>query len=604
MFSPASRLESVRAFLRKEHLDAYLVTNLDRFLQVTSSEEHWPLKWTTGFDGSSGLAFVLQDCIYLLTDARYASYAETVVFPNVKVVNTSETSLESFCADILQGIRTLGCDPWCTSTAMVDHLRKVMPMVDCTACTPPDLQPESLTASRLPGGMLKEMGHTLRSSYAHLEKNFDAHDGFFCGNSTALSWLMCVRTKTYPYLPILPSYGLLTQKTLFLWCNKDVIDDKIRDALEPLVCFIPLEDFDETYTALLNEYHITCASSETPWAVARISEMCEKPLAYTERNPVTPLQIVKTDRERAYLDKAQKKEGVAFSRLIFDVAEAIAREEKLTEWDVVCRLEEIRRADPTYQGPSFPTISATGINGAQIHYRPSEATAQTLKPNSLLLVDAGGQYLPGATTDTTRTVCLGAEVDTQHKIFYTRVLKGFIAYVSAVFPVSTRGVHLEGLVRSPLWEVGCDYAHATGHGVGAFLNVHEPPTLGARDDGIALKAGMVLTCEPGYYKEKAFGLRIENMMTVEACEKSGREKPFLRFQQATYVPLDTKLIDTSLLTESERLWVNDYHDIVLEKLMPLLEDDSLQNWLEEATEPLKDMNYDDRDFECEESGKF
>ena len=234
---------------------------------------------------------------------------------------------------------------------------------------------------------------------------------------------------------------------------------------------------------------------------------------------------------------------------------------------------------------SFETICGAGSDGAIVHYRVTEETNRPVRMDELLLVDSGGQYIDG-TTDITRTVIVGTPSDL-HRSCFTRVLQGMIAISRARFPTGVAGQHLDALARYPLWLAGLDYDHGTGHGVGSYLCVHEGPQNLSRRGTVALQKGMILSNEPGYYREGAFGIRIENLIFVEDAPalEGADDRDMLSFETLTYVPIDRRLVDVRLLTDGERDWLNMYHSVTLAKIGPLVEGPVLE-WLEEACAPL------------------
>lgn len=253
----------------------------------------------------------------------------------------------------------------------------------------------------------------------------------------------------------------------------------------------------------------------------------------------------------------------------------------ITEMDVADRLEAFRTEGKNYRGPSFPTIAGYGSNGAIVHYRAEAKTNKLLQDGSLLLLDSGGQYLEG-TTDVTRTITIGTPKD-EHREYFTRVLKGHIALGAIHFPKGTSGVQLDILARQPLWQVGADFDHGTGHGVGCFLNVHEgPQRISKAGSNIPLQLGMILSNEPGYYKADDYGIRIENLVLVRESNLK-TERSFYCFETLTLVPIDTRLIITEWLTVAEREWLNAYHQKVRDRLLPHLAPE-IAAWLIKATE--------------------
>jgi len=280
--------------------------------------------------------------------------------------------------------------------------------------------------------------------------------------------------------------------------------------------------------------------------------------------------------------EAQKRDGAAVCEFLAWLNRE-APKGKLSELDAQAYLDACRRRQPLWQDMSFPTISAAGPNGAVVHYRASDEQCRRLEPGTLYLVDSGGQYLDG-TTDVTRTIAIGSST-AEHRDRYTRVLKGHIALALATFPKGTTGAQLDTLARQPLWEVGLDYAHGTGHGVGSYLGVHEgPQRISKGGHTVALQPGMILSNEPGYYKNGEYGIRLENLVVVIPAKMGGGGgREWLAFETITLVPFDASLIDRSLLNAAEREWLNAYHARVREVIGPLV-DSSTAVWLEQATE--------------------
>jgi Xaa-Pro aminopeptidase len=300
-------------------------------------------------------------------------------------------------------------------------------------------------------------------------------------------------------------------------------------------------------------------------------------------DPIALMKAVKNNAEIAGSRAAHLRDGVALARFLawFDHE---APSGKLTEIGAVETLETFRRDSGLLRDISFPTIAGSGPNGAIVHYRVTRATNRTIGKNELFLIDSGAQYEDG-TTDVTRTVAVGSPSDEMRDRF-TRVLKGHIAIAHAVFPEGTSGAQLDPLARTPLWQAGLDFDHGTGHGVGSYLSVHEGPARISKLGTVALKRGMILSNEPGYYKTGAYGIRTENLVLVIAAPApDGAEKPLNAFETLTLAPIDRRLIDSRLLTGRERIWIDNYHARVRDALRPLL-DAPVQTWLDAATRPL------------------
>ena len=300
-------------------------------------------------------------------------------------------------------------------------------------------------------------------------------------------------------------------------------------------------------------------------------------------DPIALMKAMKNHAEIAGSRAAHQRDGVAMARFLAWL-EREAPAGKVTEIDAVEALESFRRDTGLLKDISFPTIAGSGPNGAIVHYRVTRASNRTLGMDELFLVDSGAQYEDG-TTDITRTVVIGTPTDEMRDRF-TRVLKGHIAIATAVFPENTSGAQLDPLARTALWQAGLDFDHGTGHGVGSYLSVHEGPARISKLGTVALKRGMILSNEPGYYKTGGYGIRIENLLLVTAApEPAGGEKPLNTFETLTLAAIDRRLIDTRMLTAKERNWVDSYHAHVQEVLGPLL-DPATRTWLDAATRPL------------------
>lgn len=329
------------------------------------------------------------------------------------------------------------------------------------------------------------------------------------------------------------------------------------------------------------------ATTATPaWIVERLTRAGARILP-----GVDPCQLPKSKKTPAEIDgvkRAHTRDGVALVKFLAWL-ESQAPSGDVTELSAAAKLDGLRALNDHFRGLSFPTISGSGPNGAIVHYRVSPESDRALATGELYLVDSGAQYLDG-TTDVTRTVLIGGAIGTptaEMKDRFTRVLQGHIAISTQRFPRGTRGQELDVLARQALWTAGIDYEHGTGHGVGTYLGVHEgPQTISKRGQGAELATGMVISNEPGYYKEGAFGIRIENLVTViHVPAPKGAEREMMGFEPLTLAPIDRNLIDTNLLSEFERNWVDTYHAQVRDTLSPLL-DDPTRNWLVQATQAL------------------
>ncbi|MFD0937173.1 M24 family metallopeptidase, partial [Methylobacterium trifolii] len=299
-------------------------------------------------------------------------------------------------------------------------------------------------------------------------------------------------------------------------------------------------------------------------------------------DPITAMKAVKNAVEIVGTRAAHLRDGASLTRFLAWIDRRAAGG-GLSEIDAVEALEDFRAAGGDLRDVSFPTISGSGANGAIVHYRVTRGSDRRVAPGELFLIDSGAQY-PDGTTDVTRTIAIGAP-SAEMADRYTRVLKGHVAIARAVFPKGTTGAQIDTLARLPLWEAGLDFDHGTGHGVGAFLSVHEGPQRIAKTGTVALEAGTILSNEPGYYRTGAYGIRIENLVLVEDRAVEGGERPMLGFETLTLAPYERRLIRLDLLSATEVAWVDAYHARVREALAGGL-DTETRAWLDRATEPL------------------
>ncbi len=379
------------------------------------------------------------------------------------------------------------------------------------------------------------------------------------------------------------AYALVhADATADLYVAPEKISDAVIQHLGNAVRVHDRADFADALTALSGKTVI----ADPERAVAAIFDTLEQGGAkvVAQRDPAVLAKAIKNDAEINGHRAAQHRDGAALSRYLHWLS-VEAPKGRLTEMSAAERLQGFREDTGKLKDLSFDTISAFGPNGASPHYKVEDASSLPITAGSLYLVDSGGQYLDG-TTDVTRTVAIGTPTDEMRNRF-TLVLKGHIALASAVFPRGTRGGQLDVLARQYLWANGLDYAHGTGHGVGSFLSVHEGPqriaTFGGGDE--PLRAGMILSNEPGYYKAGEYGIRIENLVLVEARDVPGAEQAMLGFETLTFAPIDRALVDLSIMTPRERDWLNAYHAKVLAIVGPQLDGDALA-WLESACAPL------------------
>ena len=396
----------------------------------------------------------------------------------------------------------------------------------------------------------------------------------------SLCWLLNLRGADVPRNPVLQGFAvLLDDGSVDLFADAEKFMPEVLEALGPSVRLHGVEGFADALAGLQGPVWVDRGSA--PLAVSQILQEAGVAVAWGD-DPCRMPKACKNAVEIEAMRQAHLRDGAAMVRFLAWL-EAEAPQGGLTEIAVVEALEGFRRDTNMLHDLSFDTICGAGPDGAIIHYRVTEATDRAVNPGELLLVDSGAQYRDG-TTDITRTMGIGA-VGQEARACYTRVLQGMIAISRARFPRGLAGRDIDALARAPLWLAGLDYDHGTGHGVGAFLSVHEGPQRISRLSDVALAPGMILSNEPGYYREGAFGIRLENLIVVQEAPALGDNRAQLCFETLTFAPFDRRLVVAEMLSPGEREWWNAYHAEVLVKIGPRVEP-VVRDWLETACAPL------------------
>ncbi|HEY0274919.1 MAG TPA: aminopeptidase family protein P, partial [Paenirhodobacter sp.] len=399
----------------------------------------------------------------------------------------------------------------------------------------------------------------------------------------SISWLLNIRGADVPRNPVVQAFAVLHDTGhVALFANPAKFGTEVLAALGPDVDLLPIDTFAEALAGLAGPVLVDPASA--PLAVWRTLEAAGID-TLPGADPCILPKARKNPAEIAGMEAAHLRDGIAMTEFLCWLDHA-APQGGLSEIDVVTALEGFRAATNALLDISFDTICGAGANGAIVHYRVNDHTNRKVVPGEILLVDSGAQYIDG-TTDITRTMAIGA-VPEAAKDPFTRVLRGMIAIERARWPRGLAGRDLDALARAPLWEAGLDYDHGTGHGVGAALCVHEGPARISRVSDIALEPGMILSDEPGYYREGAFGIRLENLVLIEDAPPlpcADPQRRMLAFRNLTWVPFDTRLIIVSLLSQAERDWLNAYHADVLARIGPHLRP-ATRDWLNTACAPI------------------
>ncbi len=591
MSSYADRLYALRAQLKEDRLDGFVVPLTDEHMSEYVGSYAQRLEWLTGFKGSAGSAAVLSEQAAIFTDGRYTiQVRQQVSADEWSYQSVPETSIASWLEEHAAGGARIGYDPWLHSrdwvraatTALKAKGAELVAVtrnpIDAVWVDRPEpsrarlvVQPEALA-----GKSSAEKRHEMADWLAEHKA-----DAAVLAALDSIAWTFNVRGADVTHTPVALAYAVVhADGTADLFTRAEKVGGDVRAHLGNGVRLHERDAFEPYLRSLKGK----TVAVDPERSVAAIAQALDDGGAtiLSARDPAVLPKAVKNAVEIAGHHAAQARDGAAVSRFLRWVEET-APGGDLDEMIAADRLEALRREHGDLKDLSFDTISAFGPNGALPHYKGTAESNLPFTAGTLYLVDSGGQYQDG-TTDITRTVPIG-EPTAEMRDRFTRVLKGHIAIATALFPKGTRGSQLDSFARRPLWEAGLDYAHGTGHGVGAFLAVHEGPQrispVGSSQAGgdEPLQAGMILSNEPGYYKAGEYGIRIENLVLVVEKQVPGAEKDMLGFDTLTFVPIEPRLIDVAMLSRAELKWLNDYHAEVLGLIGPQLQGED-KAWLE------------------------
>ena len=585
------RIEALRSAMREAGVDGFVVPRADEHQSEYVPANAERLAWLTGFTGSAGTAVVLADAAGLVVDGRYTLQAPEQVDTGVlAVVPLAERTVEAWIGERLPAGAVLAYDPWLHTPDGVARFERAAAkaggsvraiernLVDAVWAGRPK-SPAGRIAAHAPAHAGEDVAAKLARVRAGLaEANVDA---LVISDPHNLAWAFNLRGSDVAHTPLALGYALLPREgraRLFLVSGD--VDPALRAALESFAEIGSRTAFEPALDALARDGTRVRLDAATAAFALKARIEAAGGVADVGPDPITGMKAVKNPAEIAGTRAAHRRDGLAVTRFLAWLDRAGAG---VSEIEAVEALEDFRAEGGDLREVSFPTISGSGANGAIVHYRVTGATDRRVRDGELFLVDSGAQYADG-TTDITRTVAVG-EPSAEMRDRFTRVLKGHVAIARAVFPKGTTGAQLDSFARAGLWDAGLDFDHGTGHGVGAFLSVHEGPQRIAKTGTVPLQAGMILSNEPGYYKPGAYGIRIENLVLVEERTVPGGERPMLGFETLTLAPIDRRLIDTGLLSPAETAWIDGYHERVRDSLAPDL-DPEARAWCEAATRPL------------------
>ena len=570
------RLAALRAALAQQGLQGFIVPRADVHQGEYVAKRDERLQWLTGFTGSAGFCIVLPTVAGVFIDGRYRAQVKSQVdLGHFTPVPWPDIKPGLWIAEhLVEG--TVGFDPWLHTKDEIDRIAEALKATGVTLRPLGENPVDAIWPDQPAAPLGRAFAHPpeLAGETSGEKRARLAADLRMAGQTAAvltlpdsICWLANLRGSDVPYNPVLYAFAILhADVRLTIFAHPAKFDDATRAALDDGIALASTDAFLPALDALKGPVRLDPASA--PLALRDRLEARGTEIAWAD-DPCRLPKARKNTAEIAATREAHLRDGAAMAEFLAWL-DAEAPRGTLTEIDVVRSLEGFRRATNALHDLSFDTICGSGPHGAIIHYRVTEATNRRLGTDEVLLVDSGGQYLDG-TTDITRTIALGDPGDDARAAF-TRVLQGMIAISRLRFPKGLAGRDLDPLARAALWMAGQDYDHGTGHGVGAFLSVHEGPQRLSRLSEVPLEPGMILSNEPGYYREGAFGIRLENLIVVREAPAlpGGDDRRHFDFETLTFVPLDRRLIRAEDLSPGERAWLNAYHRSTHERIAPRL----------------------------------
>ncbi|MBB5647522.1 aminopeptidase P family protein [Pedobacter cryoconitis] len=586
------KLREIRKQMKADNVQAYIIPSADPHISEYLPKHYKCIPFTSGFTGSAGTLVITHDFAGLWTDFRYFEQGaeqlagsgfelvkqkvqhapEYIQWLNEKldkgaIVATNEKLLSVLLGDLLtQQLSTR--DIQLVSKDYLSPIWENRPMLP--------IDPAFLIADEHIGQSVSSKLNEVRATL--LKHQADHH---LVSSLDDIAWLFNIRGKDVNFNPVVLAFALINQDHATLFINPDKLTEAEKVILlKSGVEVLPYEEIERALTQLPASTSIFIDPKRNCYAYAKLVPSSVKIIK--ETNPSTSLKAVKNETEIANTREAMLKDGVALTRFLKWVEETIGKT-RITELSAAAQLREYRAAQDGFIGDSFTTISAFRAHGALPHYSPSAESDAEVIPESLFLVDSGGQYFYG-TTDITRTIPMGITTE-QEETDYTLVLKGMIDGCKAKFPKGTCGYQIDAITRKPLWDHAINYGHGTGHGVGYFLNVHEgPQVFNPTNTPVAIELGMITSIEPGVYRPGRHGIRIENLVQTIAVEVNEFNE-FYGFETLTIAPINTTIVKKELLEQSQIDWLNSYHAEVFEKLSPRLTPEE-SNWLKEATKAI------------------
>lgn len=576
------RLSNLRIKMKFNALDGYLVPRADFFQgeYVAASDER--LAFITGFSGSAGFCCVLEKRAAIFVDGRYRIQVKQEVPNSYEIVHWPEKKLWEWLKDnISSGI--IGYDPDLHTSAEIELLEsnlrtdnitfsKTHNLIDFIWKKRPLYQNTYISEHKHKYAGKKSLAKCRDVANILIK---DGQKQCVLTDPESISWLLNIRGKDVPRTPVVQACAVINSNSkVDLFINLNKLNNYSLENLTHVTIY-PFSEFKDHLRTLVGKTRIDY--QKTPISI----KDCISDYVFCEDPCILP-KAIKNSVELQGTRKAHLRDAISIIRFLAWLDSQ--KPGKFTEIDAVTKLEKLRRLHPDFQDISFDTIAGSGANGALPHYRVTRKTNRKIQNGEILLVDSGAQYFDG-TTDITRSISIG-KPSLEQKKFYTLVLKGMVSISKLRFPRGLSGRDIDALARVPLWNIGHDYDHGTGHGVGVYLSVHEGPQRISRANHEILREGMIVSNEPGFYKESSFGIRIENLLIVKKAPSLGNDskRDMLTFETLSFAPFDRKLIQKSILNAEEVKWIDKYHKNVLSKIK--VPTDNLP-WLEKATRPLK-----------------
>ena len=591
------RIAWVRRRMEENGIDACIIPSADPHMSEYVSD-HWKTRaYISGFSGSAGTVVITREMSGLWTDGRYyVQAAKEIAGSEVTLFRAADQGCptpSAYLAEQLPEGAVVGVNGRLFSAGAVEKMRgefsKKGIVLELRADYANELW-ETVEKTR-PAEVFTEAflldvqyaGRSAAEKLAELRENLEkaGADAIAVSKLDNIAWLFNIRSDDIENNPVVISYAFISAEEALLFTENSRVPEAVRSGLEKEgVSLRPYEEIYSYLEKLDGQLRVLCDKQELNGELLSCIEENEALTAVPGEDPIPLMKACKNETENRNTHNAYLKDGCALAEFYGWLYEELAQGTALTEYDCVEKLAEFRRAQPLNRGDSFGAIIAYRENAAMMHYAPKPGASKKLDKSHFLLIDSGGQYLDG-TTDITRTFALG-EVNETERFDFTLTLKGSIALLEAVFKYGTSGKQLDALCREYFWREGLDYRCGTGHGVGFMLNVHEGPQGFGSD--VKLEEGMVLTVEPGVYREGEHGIRTENVVEVVKGDDTEYGQ-MMRFCMFTLVPIDTNCLDVSMLTDHEIAWLNAYHERVWEKVSPLVSERA-KNWLYRYTRPI------------------